>query len=498
MIAPSKPGPSFQVSSIAFEGNKVVLTRELVSLAKPYVGGRQTLAALRTLTETIQALYRSRGYFLARAVLPAQELTSGHIRIVILEGNFGETKIDGNKHYSKRFIDRFFSPARRSGVIQEGPVTRALLVLNEFQDLHVQSVLKRGTKPGTTDVILKVTDQSPWHVAVDYNNYGNRLVGQNRAGLGVTGGSVVTDGDDLVLRITEPFPTKGEPFYQAGYSAPIGRRGGRLGYQYAQAKTRVGGELAPLDIRGNAFTHGLMWARPLTRTLSRSTNFSAGFHVKSIENFVFKDTTTSKDELREITLGWGGNVNDPKKRFFHNSVVTQGLGTAFGGDANDHALPSRLNTGNQFTKVNSDLIHVRQFTPEDVAIVRVGFQLSTKALPTAEQFGIGGPDSVRGFIQSEFLGDRGYSIGAEYNRTVIEKKKFRLQLATFIERGEASLIEPGPGERGSKHLAGAGGGLRAQVGRGTSIKLDLGFPISQDRNVENEDVVLYAQAASRF
>lgn len=179
----SKPGPSFQVSSITFEGNKAIAISELAALAKPLEGSRQTLAALRTLTESIQALYRSRGYFLARAILPAQELTSGNVRVAILEGNFGETRIEGNRHYSKKFIDRFFAPARRSGVIQEGPVTRSLLILNELQDLQVQSVIQRGTKPGTTDIVLKVTDQTPWHVAVDYNNYGNRLVGQNRVGL---------------------------------------------------------------------------------------------------------------------------------------------------------------------------------------------------------------------------------------------------------------------------------------------------------------------------
>ena len=50
---------------------------------------------------------------------------------------------------------------------------RALLVLNEFPDLHVQSVL-RARPDGAIDVTLKVRDAWPVHATLDHDNFGVR------------------------------------------------------------------------------------------------------------------------------------------------------------------------------------------------------------------------------------------------------------------------------------------------------------------------------------
>ena len=42
----------------------------------------------------------------------------------------------------------------------EGPLVRSLLILNEFQDLRVSSLIERGKKPGTTTLLLIRNDGS--------------------------------------------------------------------------------------------------------------------------------------------------------------------------------------------------------------------------------------------------------------------------------------------------------------------------------------------------
>src|SRR5207302_1780098 len=111
----------------------------------------------------------------------------------------------------------------------------------------------------------------------------------------------------------------------------------------------------------------------------------------------------------------------------------------------------------------------------------------------------GGPDSVRGYLQSDFLGDNGFSFSSELRQLVFstKKKKLNVQAAAFFDHGDASLLRPQPGELRSRSFTGAGGGIRASYGRTTSLRMDLGFPLT-DRNSLKTDRILYAQLVNRW
>jgi len=187
-------------------------------------------------------------------------------RIDVVEGRIGKVSVEGNKHYKTAFIQGYFKPVLQSKVAQNKEFEKALLLLNEFMDLKVTAVLQQGTEEGTTDVVLKVQDKAPFHVAVDYNNFGNRFVGQNRVGLGLFFGNLLTGGDSLNARGILAFPSKtGSPFEQIQYLAPVNTAGTKVGVTYANGATLVGRELAILDIRSKANVYGISVEHPLMR-----------------------------------------------------------------------------------------------------------------------------------------------------------------------------------------------------------------------------------------
>jgi hemolysin activation/secretion protein len=116
---------------------------------------------------------------------------------------------------------------------------------------------------------------------------------------------------------------------------------------------------------------------------------------------------------------------------------------------------------------------------------------------TAEQFAIGGPDSVRGYIQAEQLGDEGYFASMEFRRTLVQKPASNLQALAFVDHGHVYNELPTPFD-GPRTLTGAGVGARAVVDRNTSLRLDLGFPLDPNRTSLNYSSMLYAQANHRF
>jgi hemolysin activation/secretion protein len=502
--APDKPrkgsqGPRFEVRKIHLEGVTAIPTTKFAQLLTSVEGRSITLGQLREFTAKIETLYRARGYFLARALIPRQDVSNGHVRIVVSEGRYGKTKISGNRHYSNRFIERFFESARHTGLIRQRPLERALLLLNEFPDLSVHSLFVTGTEPGTADVVLNVKDRTPVHVTLDYNNYGIPSVGEHRTGQAISAGNALMMGDDLYVRVVEQFPSKSDPLYQANYSAPVGDRGNRLGFQYLNSATRVtGANLDILDIRGSSEIFGLSLAVPLDRTPQHSSNLNGGVLVKTVKNFFFGDTLTNQDDLRLLTFGWNESSLGERRRTGHSETITQGLGTAFGGSPNGGPLASRADAGNFFTKFNSDSYAVLDVSRHRSLLIRASVQLSTEPLPVAELFAIGGPDSVRGFLQSESLGDQGYQISFEHRWALVTERRFQLQTAAFIDRGETSVLNPQVREPASRRLVGAGFGLRGSIGRTTTFKLDLGFPTSVDRNAQGDSSVVYAQLVARY
>ena len=502
---PEAPTPkaapkAFRINRIKFEGNQIVPTAELEAIAKSLEHRQVTLPELKALTAKIRALYQGKGYILARAAIPPQKLKSGgDVRVVVSEGKYGAIQIEGNKHYSSKFIRRFFSPAMHLGIVEETSLQRTLLILNEQPDLTVRSLFVPGTAPGTSDVLLKVHDRTAFHYGLDYNNYGSPLVGRNRGGLALWLGNLIQESDEFTARYTEPFPSQSKPLIQGGYATPIDNRGSRLNYSYSNAATVVSGDLAVLDIRGNAEIHSLSYATPLMRTLAKSMNLNAGFVFKTVQNFVLGTTKVSQDNLRELTASVDSNVVKGQTRTLFSVLGTQGLGSLFGGDLDNAAGHSRVGAGNEFGKLNLELFNVRDLGKKQYFLFRFSGQKASKELTVSEQFALGGPDSVRGYLQSDFLGDDGFSSSLEYRKGIFTSKdrKVNMQAVGFFDFGQATLILPNVGERSSRTFAGVGGGVRASFGRTTSLRLDLGYPLREVNSI-GTDAVLYAQLVSKW
>ena len=490
---------TFTVTTLRYTGNTVLSKAELAQLGRPYEHRKVTLTQLRKLCLVVRDAYRKRGYLLARAGVPPQRVKGGHVTIAISEGRYGRVTVEGNRFYDDDFILRFFSAAMEDPIVRKSNVERALLILNSFSDLSVRSVFDIGKKPGTTDVVLKVKDSRPLHVGFDYNNYGNDLVGRNRAGLSLWAGNLSMDGDELYVHLTDSFPGKSPLWSQVSYTMPLGHHGDRFNANYLDAKTKVDGQFAILDISGKAKIYGFSWGHPLRRSTTSTSNFTTALVVKDVDNFIFGNQVVSNDRLREVTLGYDRNWVGDRSRLAHTIVVTQGLGTAFEGTRNGDPLSSRPGAfaGNGFSKLNTELSHVTQLSKQTFLFLRLDGQGSNRPLTTPEQYALGGADSVRGFVQSEFLADDAASGSAELRGNLLDQDLFHLQAVGFVDGGTGRIKNALVNETASRTLAGAGAGLRISYSNTVTGRLDVGFPVHGSVAADRPSVV-YGQLISKF
>jgi hemolysin activation/secretion protein len=159
-------------------------------------------------------------------------------------------------------------------------------------------------------------------------------------------------------------------------------------------------------------------------------------------------------------------------------------------------MASRFKASNSYTRINLDAFRIQRAGSSNklFLIVRGSGQIATAPLVVAEQFNLGGPDSVRGYMQSEVLGDSGYSASAELRISMGKN----IQGALFVDHGTAYLNKPLPSERAITSLTGAGVGARMKVGKEGSVRLDWGFPLTPKPNFLNRASMVYGQFSIRF
>lgn len=481
------------VQTITVLGNSLLPESSLNSVTRGYEGSRLSIAELKELTEKLEQLYKDEGYLLVQVLLPTQIPKEGLLVVQVIEPEISEVMVEGNERYSEEFLAaRFRDAVPEGGVYRSQDLERGMLLLNELPDVKVKALMRPGEEPASTEVVLQVEEDKPYHFTLDYNNFGTRLTGEHR--LGITGefSNMMTGGDRFTVGGILATPASGTAFLQGNYSFPVGTGGTRLGLGYANGNYTVGRELQVLDIRGDADIFTVSLAHPLDRSLTHSSDISLGLSHNDIRNQAVS-RTLSEDKYTAARLDYTSQWRDPDGRTIFHAGVAKGLGGTRAGDPR----ASRRGAGGDFTKFRIDGARIQQFDEAFMGVLRGGAQFTGETLFSAEQIAMGGPDTVRGFSQAEVLGDTGYMVSAELRWSPLKDDRDLFQTVLFVDHGGVTQDRPAPGLPGSTQLTGAGIGFRVNYEQ-TRVRLDLGFPISPSQNRRRLSPVLYGQVVTRF
>ncbi len=487
---------SFPIQRVEVEGN-TVLPEPAVREAIAELEGRSvTLADLQRVAGALRTVYEKAGYFLVRVQVPTQSLTDGVVRLKVVEGRVGRLRVEGNEHYSEELIRSYLQPLLDEKVARLDTLHRGLFLLKDLMNLQVESFVEPGSEPGTADLIVKAKDSLPFEVGLSYDNFGNRFTGEHRFTVAPHAGNLFGNGESLYVATVVPFPSvEFQPYLLAALQVPVNRDGTRVGASYANGAFTVGGDLGVLDIRGRADLYSLFVSHALVRAEYEKGDLLLALNSKTYDNTIL-GAPSSHDEIRSLSFGYRGEWTGEDTRDLAFVALTQGLGDVLGGTPNGSPTASRPGAGNSFTRLNLDYAHV-QSLGHPFLVLRAGGQVASNPLVVGEQFSLGGPDSVRGYNQSEFLGDAGYAASAEL-RIPLPDPDSRFQLACFVDHGTEWLYEPLPGEFPQRSLTGAGLGFRWEVAEKTHLRFDLGFPLSPSFNSTGESPKLYGQFETRF
>jgi hemolysin activation/secretion protein len=402
-------GPAFFVKRIEVKGSTLINKKTLADIVDLDGGMEATLGILTLIANEITALYAKEGYLLAKAFIPQQKIQDGVIKIQVVEGRVGKIKVKGIKRYNSKEILRRMKVVRKEPVLKEQTLERTLLELNDLMGVKVQSTLKAGELPGTSDMVLEVTESRPWKVSYDMDNFGSRFTGRTRFGMNGARGNLFLLGDQLSGRwVRSNF---GQDTFSPSYVFPLNYIGtkARLAYTFSEyelkksLKNNAGG--------GNSHLFTMEVSHPLERSRTSQTKVRGGFDFKSFEGEQSGNNTT-KDNLQELFFGIGGNKADSLKgQSFYDLKMSVGLKE---GDSGRGLISRTGGQGDVFT-TNINLTRFQSLPYfNSYVIAKFSGQANTQRALSSGQMSIGGMGTVRGFPIGEYAGDMGYVFSGEY------------------------------------------------------------------------------------
>lgn len=458
---PASDSVRIVVNSLHLTGNTLYSEAELLALAPVAAGSELTLAQLRGVAAKIADFYRKRGYFVAQAYLPAQDIKGGGVTIAVIEGRYGRIDVRSQTDLSPPLADQLLDGLNPGDPIAIAPLENRLLLLSDLPGVSVRSTLAPGVEVGTSDLIVEVLPGQRVTGSVEADNAGNRYTGEYRLGATVNINGLAGHGDVLSLRALTS--GSGLNYGRASYQMQFGKA--TAGVAYAALQYRLGREFESLHAHGTAEVASLYGSYPLIRSRNSNLYALAGFDAKTFQDKVDLTSSVTDKKARVLWAGLHGNLLDS---FGGGGASNYSLTQSFG-DLDIETPAARAvdaataQTNGHYQKLAFHAARLQHLTDRVSLYGAINGQFASKNLDISEKIGLGGPYAVRAYPVGEAYSDEGYIVNLEARVRLPKFSESMPGQMHFIAFADTGTVTPNRNpwinERKHRTLSGAGVGV---------------------------------------
>ena len=482
VVASGVPGAGVVIRDIPLLEDDAFKEKMNVYLGKPL-----TEAGRTKIIEDVVLFFRSEGRSVVDVSTPPQEITSGVLQILVLEGNVGDIRVEGT---------RWFNPKRLAGQMRIKPgaaldsseILKELDWINRNPFRQVDLVYAKGSELGKTDLVLRTSELFPLRFYTGYEDSGTEMTDDNRLLAGVNWGNVFgLDGQLNYQYIGSPDFSSFQA-HSASFTQPLPwRHILTLFGSYADTRADVP---SPFTMGGFSWQAGARYEVPLpiVRGGLRHSLVGGLDFKRSNNNLAFGGIKVfnSAADVAQASLGYNASLTDAWGMSSLRSTIFYSPGGIT--DKNDKAdfTAARAGATARYVYGKIELNRTTGLPWDFMLINLVTVQMSNSNLLAGEQIGFGGYDTIRGYDNRVFNSDHGISVSNELRTppfSLLGAKRFkdRFQFLAFLDYGVGGNRHRLAGERASTELLGAGPGLRYTINPYLSVRADYGWQL---HNVE--------------
>mgnify|MGYP005838577057 CR=1 FL=1 len=472
-IPPAAEAITFKLEKVNVVGVTAFSQEELRKMYVHLLGKEIALSRVWALAGRVTERYRSSGFFLSRAYVPAQEIIDGVITIKVLEGYIGDIELAQSQKTSS-VLKQIFHNITHEKPISIKTLEKNLLLLNDIPGMRFEAVLKpdEDISEGVARLLL-IKEKVAGRGSLSFNNHGSRFTGPfhltsayESSFIPLHKTSISGIADLPTARDLSAFTLRHEAqvMPQTSLFATI-----------SHTKSEPGFNLDPFNIESKSLSWSVGARKKIIR--QRRANLEAGLSVefRNSDTDILATPNTS-DRIRALRAKLKYSTPDPYGgQNSANLILSQGL-SAFGASDKDDANISRASANPDFTKVNITWRRSQVVAPKLTLLTTLSGQKASGSLYASEEFGFGGPDLGRAYDTSEILGDDGVAIGLEMHYTGLGLiKKGVLTPYAFYDFGR--IWNQSTGQVNGLSASSAGVGANYQHPSGLNASISIAQPI---------------------
>jgi hemolysin activation/secretion protein len=470
-------GPSFAVTRYVVEGNSLLPAGQVESLLAPFAGPSRSFADVRRAAEALQDAYRRRGFNLVLVQLPEQELDQGVIRLRIVEPRIGRVQVEGNSAFSTGNVRSSLPGLQEGSAPNMRDVSASLKVANTNPAKQTTLELQSGAEPGVVDATVRVAEDKPWRIGLTADNTGTPETGRTRLGFLYQHANLW--GLDHVASVqyttSAEHPSKVSA-YGAGYHVPLYRLGDSMDFFASYSNVDSGAITAGVldlqvsgkgSVAGARYNHTLPSWGDLSSTLTFGIDWRAYKNDVALQGFQLGSDIT----VRPLSLAWSGQLPLASGLVALQLTGVQNIpGVSNGSDAD--FTSQRAGARARYHLLRYAAAYTQPLPADWQLRLQFNGQATGDALVPGEQFGAGGANSVRGFMEREVTGDRGRFASAEIQTHNWCADRLQCRAVVFADAASVTRNDALPGEERHASIASAGFGVRLAMDRNAALQAD--------------------------
>jgi len=421
---PLRPGPSVDPTVPRVDVDRIVvagntrLADELRAIAAPFEDAALSVTDLLTLRDALTRAYVEAGYVTSGAVVPAQDLADGTLRIEIVEGGLDEIVVRGLERLRERYVrarlERAATPPLNVADVERG----LQRLLNDPAIERLDARLGPGPARGRAILEVEVEEAPALAARLRIANDRAPSIGGTRFSALVVAPNTTGIGDETRLEVTA---LEGGPEVAFGYSVPLTTSNLRA---FVTASTYrlevVEPPLDDLDIEAENTALALGLSYPVIDTGEGRLELAANIDRQ------FTDTTLlgrgvsfapgavdGETVVTALRVTADGEWRSPRRALVGRATASFGI-DALGATVHGDDRPD-----GQFATLFAQGLWAERFNAEGRRLIaRANLQLADDALLPVEQLAIGGSDTVRGYRTNTLVRDAGWTASLEFREPV--------------------------------------------------------------------------------
>ena len=352
------------------------------------------------------------GYVTSRVAVPAQDLATGTLHLVVHAGTVDHLRFadDGGPQTSLATA----MPIARGQLLQLRDIEQGLENLKRLASAEADIEIHPGQAVGASDLVVHYRTRSPWHVTLTADDGGRKATGRYQGGVTVAYDNPLGANDFAYLALSHDLMADGArrgtwgalghysiPYGYWNLALTLGRNRDRQSVQGATTRYVYGGFSTSAELELSRIVH---------RDAAGKSWLGAGAWRRTARNDI--DGTEVIVQRRQ-TAGWLASAGH--RRFVGNAVIDASVDYRHGTGAFGAIAAPEEAFGEATSRIRKTVAEIRLDTPIETGGLRLGYSGALRAqwnhsrLNPQELFVIGGRYTVRGFDgESVLAGERGW------------------------------------------------------------------------------------------